>query len=383
MVKLRSMLLPLLCTTLLHAQSDVPLAMRAIEGDEEAIAGLRALGQPGVDALFEVRSAVPEESFRTVVDRVCRQRDCAWSRLYWHTDLAEAKRAARAMERPILSLRLLGNLDEELSCANSRYFRTLLYSNTAVSNHLRETYVLHWESVRPVPVVTIEMGDGRRMVRTLTGNSIHYLLDSEGRAFDSLPGLYSPQAFIRGLQKGLANAKRPPAAIPIGGRGSTPSRSLAAERAAALAVTKSLAEAPTLNAIALDVRDTQIVPTIESRLGGEGMFDPNSIDLISTKRAGAAGSLDDVLANLRDAVTADTMQNEELLRPRIRARIDGERARTGVFPAVGTLNEWVYREVFLTPPDDVWMGLTSRSAFTALDGEGLFEPNVAAKLPAR
>ncbi len=59
--------------------------------------------------------------------------------------------------------------------------------------------MLHWESVRPVPKVTIDFGDGRKLERTLTGNSAHYVLDSNGRVIDALPGLYSAKAFLRVL----------------------------------------------------------------------------------------------------------------------------------------------------------------------------------------
>jgi len=79
----------------------------------------------------------------------------------------------------------LGKLDEELSCANSRFFRTTLYANTEVAKYLREHFVLHWKSVRPVPKITIDFGDGRKLERTITGNSIHYVLDTEGRVVDA------------------------------------------------------------------------------------------------------------------------------------------------------------------------------------------------------
>jgi hypothetical protein len=88
-----------------------------------------------------------------------------------------------------------------LSCANSRLFRIVLYANEQVSNLLRERFVLHWQSVRPVPRVMIDFGDGRKMERTLTGNSIHYVLDSEGRVIDALPGMYGPSAFLRELSR--------------------------------------------------------------------------------------------------------------------------------------------------------------------------------------
>ena len=85
------------------------------------------------------------------LDAICKQRDCYASRLYWHTDFAQAKQAAQASGKPILSLRLLGNLDEDLSCANSRFFRITLYSHPEIAKILRDKYILHWESVRPVP----------------------------------------------------------------------------------------------------------------------------------------------------------------------------------------------------------------------------------------
>ena len=78
----------------------------------------------------------------------------------------------------------------------------MLYSNADVSEYLKDHYVLHWKSVRPVPKVTIDYGDGRKLERTLTGNSIHYILDSEGRPIDAIPGLYGPFAFRRILIHG-------------------------------------------------------------------------------------------------------------------------------------------------------------------------------------
>ena len=53
--------------------------------------------------------------------------------LHWFTDLRLASAEAQRTRRPILSLRLLGRLDEELSCANSRFFRKLLYPDPAIN----------------------------------------------------------------------------------------------------------------------------------------------------------------------------------------------------------------------------------------------------------
>jgi hypothetical protein len=143
------------------------------------------------------------EQLDRLIDLVGGQRYCTASKLFWYTDLDAARKAAQDSGKPILSLRMMGRLTDEFSCANSRFFRTTLYSNEAIGKLLREGFVLHWKSVRPVPKVTIDYGDGRVVQRTLTGNSIHYVLDEQGRVLDGLPGLYGPQQFEAWLQEML------------------------------------------------------------------------------------------------------------------------------------------------------------------------------------
>ena len=201
-----------------ETRSKTELAKLAVSADanvsSEAVRNLRALGRDGLDTLFETYageiakfSATGEASdewrrIAAALDAVAMQKDAYAAHLYWFTDIEEAKKQADKSNRPILSLRLLGNLNEEFSCANSRFFRALLYSNAEISKYLRENYVLHWKSVRPAPKVTIDFGDGRKIERTLTGNSIHYILDEYGTPIDALPGLYSPSGFLKYLKGG-------------------------------------------------------------------------------------------------------------------------------------------------------------------------------------
>jgi hypothetical protein len=175
--------------------------------------------------------------------------------LRWFTDLEAAKTEARASRRPILSLRLLGRLDQELSCANSRFFRKLLYPNPRIESLLRERFLLHWQSVRPVPLITIDFGD-RKMTKPITGNSLHLVLDTDGRPVDVLPGLVDVATFERLLVQAATLASAPrtelaarhdalarvsppraPAPVP------PPSR---AERASMLAMSKHMVESPLL-----------------------------------------------------------------------------------------------------------------------------------------
>lgn len=195
-------------------RSPAKLARALAEYDklQEVLTQLQAqsneLQQKGYDenkaAILELEKQVAElsarmDTARTGIDQLGGQRGCAVSRLYWYSDLAEAKAESERRGRPILSLRMLGKLTDEYSCANSRFFRTTLYSNKEVSDWLRTSFVLHWQSVRPVPRVTIDFGDGRKLERTITGNSAHYVLASDGTPLDVLPGLYSPRAFRQQL----------------------------------------------------------------------------------------------------------------------------------------------------------------------------------------
>ena len=173
------------------------------------------------------------------LDRLCGQFHAHTALLYWFTDLRAAQAEARRTRRPILSLRLLGRLDEELSCANSRFFRRLLYPDARINRLLRERFVLHWQSVRPVPIVTIDFGDGRRVRRTLTGNSLHLILDANGNVLDALPGLVSPDVFHRLL---TGERVEPPQAAPT--------RAVAASK---IAMTKHVVEAPLLRAVQADL----------------------------------------------------------------------------------------------------------------------------------
>ncbi len=171
------------------------LAIAPVEGSTE----LRTAPSSLSYAQLQTPRGGVAEAIRPVVEQVARQKDADLSGLYWYTDFDEAKRAAAESGKPIVSLRLLGQLNDELSCANSRFFRTVLYADDQIARTLRNSYVLHWQTVRPVPQITIDFGDGRTMHRTITGNSAHYMHDSEGRLVDVLPGLYGPRAFERWL----------------------------------------------------------------------------------------------------------------------------------------------------------------------------------------
>jgi hypothetical protein len=370
-------------------------------------------GKVGVVA-DPARSA-KDDKVLTALDSICQQKDCYASKLYWFTNLEQAKVAAQAQGKLILSLRLLGRLDEDLSCANSRLFRVMLYANEQVSNLLRERFVLHWQSVRPVPKLTIDFGDGRKMERTLTGNSIHYVLDSEGRVIDALPGMYGPGAFRRELERissAAANlatsdseddrkiALRRYHALRLNelenawlndvrraGLLVAPSREIprpavafssppSAPKAATIAISKTgLIERPILRGMS---DDPMLLDSVGRDPGWTRIAylhaEDSTMDL-ATRRlmlfkdpSLARAALQTAIA-LEQAVAEDTVRNEYVLR----ARIHGWLMNVNVNPELASLNEKIYAELFLTPSWDPWLGLRPAGAYSGIDKDGLRE----------
>jgi hypothetical protein len=390
-------------------------ARRAAGGDDDAIAELRAAGPSGVEDLLTLAAAEPglgeSPAFQQALDAVCAQRDCAASRLYWYTDLAAAREAARRTGRPILYLRLLGRLDEELSCANSRFFRAVLYANASVASVLRDRFVLYWHSERPVPKVSVDFGDGRRLEGTITGNSIHYVLDQQGRLVDALPGLYGPQAFLSALGWAEAEAKRLAdlpdpqfdeqraryhrdrleslqtsltrdlrelgvenpdlmAATTINAArwgGGKPIYS--AVRASRLAMMKSVAERPLLTAITLDPAGStdpaEITPLdVASLHRDEAVLDDASRRLLRTKLGSWVGApgLETSFERFEQLLAEDTVRNEYLLHGTLHTWL----AEPELGLDLGNFNTRVYLELFRTPGWDPWLGLAPRELYSVL-----------------
>ncbi len=426
------------------------LADRDTEQARRVVDELRARGEPALEELLAERSrldvlqqgaARDPQSEQTaeriaaldaLIDAVGGQRYCTASRLFWHTDLQQALHASRESGKPVLSLRLLGKLTDDLSCANSRFFRTTLYANTDISRYLRDHFVLHWLSVRPAPVMTVDFGDGRRLIRTVTGNSIHYVLDAEGRPLDGLPGLYSPRAFTEWLQRanelarhvGLAGSPEQRAAVlsnyhqtrlaaierqwqadlnvlglvpeQAPARSATAAASGAdaaaqagpAQAAMARAMTKARVEARPVAMITMSrdelrqlTSDTvwQDLATLHAE---EAELDPASRRLIEsqipdavtaglvtiTKASVELKSLYQLFATLRSSTALDTVRNEYDLHAQIH-----DWFLHGQVGDTNGLNSRVYAELFLTPDSDPWLGLYSPYAYTGLANAGIVD----------
>jgi hypothetical protein len=430
------------------------LARQAVSTNQEvsaaAISRLRARGQAGLDALLRVHEqqivqATQPHPFRVAshtnddwarikaaLEAVAQQRDCEVSKLFWFTDLEQAKAESAATGKPILSLRLLGMLNEEYSCANSRFFRTTLYANTAVSAYLHDHFVLHWKSVRPVPRITVDFGDGRKIERTVTGNSIHYVLDSSGRVVDALPGLYGAQAFLTGLKKAetmarssapFENSRRdpvlreyhqlndqliqaawrrdlqlvqnglPPATLPSLSVPVSLAKNAAvapsAERAGAVTASKSGIERPLLKSarpgaalepeeLKADINDG-VWMRIAALHAQDATLDDGSRALIRSKSPSAIQASraamgktkveDPLIRSLRNL---ERSISEDTIKNEylLHSKIHQWLAQE-TSPDLDRFNARVYSELFLTPDSDPWLGLVPPDVYSALDNDGL------------
>jgi len=358
------------------------LAVASLDADEAQ--SLRAQGPAGLQKFVEAHSkelARGDIRAREALDVICAQYDCNASRLYWYTDLEAAKARARAEHKPILSLHLLGRLDEELSCANSRFFRKLLYPDARVSAFLREHYVLHWKMVRPVPKVTIDFGDGRVLKRTITGNSIHYVLDDEGRPIDAIPGMVAPQPFLAFISAAEALAKEL-ASLPPTKRESSLKQWHRERLEQTLASweddLRKLDRQAKLVSTNADLRAGQLERASEFRwpalaalhrpefaLGPVAHL-PTALEAseIAATKALSETPLLRQLRFLNTAVAEDSVRNEYQLHRRIHEWLSARQ-----YVDVEKLNAHVYPELFLMPLDDPWYGLKPASAYAGLDSD--------------
>jgi len=355
---------------------------------KKEVESYRSQGPAGLEKFIRAHSealARGDLSTREALDAICAQYDCSASRLYWYTDFEAAKAKAREEHKPILSLHLLGRLDEELSCANSRFFRKLLYPDPRVSAFLREHYVLHWNMVRPVPKVTIDFGDGRVLKRTITGNSIHYVLDSEGRPIDAIPGMVAPQPFLAAVSTAETLAKRL-ASLPPGERESALEqwhRERLEETFASwerdvgkLQPTAPLASANTFERVTrLENASKTLWPSIaalqrfEFAVGPQVEMEIKSLlpsalkaNQLAITKALTETPLLRQLRFLNTAVAEDSIRNEYQLHRRIH-----EWLSTQQYVSVQRLNARVYPELFLMSLDDPWYGLKPESAYSAIN----------------
>ena len=353
---------------------------------KHSIASLRKHGQSGLDQLLDYRASRLKaegvqfselENLELAIDKVAGQKFAIQSGLFWQTSLDEAMRLSKSENRPVLSLRMLGRLDEDLSCANSRFFRATLYPDPEIAKRLSEKFILHWQSVRDVPVVTINFGDGRQIKQPLTGNSVHLILDSTGHPFDAMPGLVSPLAFTQWLDEVTefwSDHSRDPATFQTSVAEHHRKRANQRRSESSMAISEKQTPAQ-LNP--LDPRWTLLANSQLVHLAA------NSHALLKTQRPPAeapmAISVTKSIAEIpilqavrpiENAIAKDTAFNLYALQ----TKIDDWFANSTAPADYHDFTNRIYADIFLMPLDDPWLGLSPNTNHLALDNGGRSNP---------
>jgi hypothetical protein len=201
---------------------------------------------------------------------------------------------------------------------------------------IQENFEPVWESVGPVPRVSIDFGNGRKIERTMNGNIATYVCFGDGRVFDILPGAYDPETYVSQLRL-LADAIRE---LP-----QDPATRLAAiqqyHRKAALDRGMSAARAASPGEpVVLPAASIPAAIHAPSALA-------SSAEQGSDRSAARRARIEKAVRDLR----IDAEVNETQRRPMIHARLAEQPP-----PAVSELYRWLYREVLDTNLDEPYLG---------------------------
>ena len=207
----------------------------------------------------------------------------------------------------------------------------MLFSNEQVAKVINEQFEPAWQSLRPVPRVTIDFGNGKVVKRTLHGNVATYVCNPNGTVFDILPGIYEPKTYSRELSR-LARLFGQSKRSSVGAN--------AFWRNYHRSQAESLAAAPNPPAAAPASRGMSI-------FGAER----------PTRRAirGEQAPTPEVSSStpsLSDSLTEDTRINQTTRRLKIHQRL-----AESVPVTPDAISKWLYREVLNTDLDDPYLGL--------------------------
>ena len=251
----------------------------------------------------------------------------------------------------------------------------MLFSSQEIADFINERFEPVWQSLRPVPRVTIDFQNGHVIRRTLQGNVATFICAPTGQVADILPGIYSAAGYLEQLTK-LAEALRPltephtnlATFISDYFRGDTLSRlrsgvseepnagaqhfgvsvlgrGLYAALTGMMKRTKDT-EPPDMALRAMSKAATQaplkaaINPTY-NRPAYESTVPPQSVRTLSSQET-----------SQWEALIADTLVNERLRKERIHKYL---RSLGAVQP--GAVTRWLYREVLDADLDDPYLGL--------------------------
>jgi hypothetical protein len=213
----------------------------------------------------------------------------------------------------------------------------VLFSDDRIAYYINDNFEPAWMSVRPVPTVNIDFGDGKTITRTLHGNIATHVCTADGNVLDIVPGAYEPNMYYARLEQlALLHRWVTKAADPA-----ERLRTYHVEQQAALA----LGEEPQILAYQqrLNVADFSKVLRIERPI--ERVLQLQRPQQQAETKVTDASELADMLAK-------DTRYNETTRRPKIHAKL----AELGM-QKPGAITGWLYRDVLDADIEDPYLGL--------------------------
>ncbi len=124
----------------------------------------------------------------------------------------------------------------------------MLLSEPKLQSFLKNDVVPCWEMVRPVPKVTIDFGDGKKLERTLAGNTVIYVCSSDDQVADAFPGVYTADDFLPQAEAAAKTAMTPVSSWKSWHEGQV---KLAIDQESRTTMSKAVVETPLVNALGM------------------------------------------------------------------------------------------------------------------------------------
>lgn len=219
----------------------------------------------------------------------------------------------------------------------------MLFSNDRIAGFINSNFEPAWQSMRPVPTVRIDFGNGQTVTRTLHGNIATYICSADLQIYDVLPGLYQPSTYLQQLEQLLWLSRY------VGQSGKVNRLRDYHRRQAA-----ALAEHGQSEAL---VRTGGGISITGQELGVKYALQPTRRLHQRAKAHRSASSVHisipvDLPAERRRLLEADTQINET-----VRRKLIHEYLATRPITVPDQIQKWLYREVLKADLDDPFMGL--------------------------
>lgn len=219
----------------------------------------------------------------------------------------------------------------------------MLFSNDEIAAYINQHFEAVWQSMRPVPTVRVDFGNGRVVTRTLHGNIATYSCSAEGQIYDILPGLYQPATYLEQLQQMQRLAQ-------YVGKSDDRYREYHIRQAAAL---RRHGRPELLIGVGGGVSITG------RELGIEYVLQPAKRLQVRGKaaRKGAPVGKIQSVVDARDESPESLLQMDTQINETIRRRLIHERLALAPRAQPADIEKWLYREVLKADLDDPYLGL--------------------------